>query len=103
MWQLPQHKLSDVVKTPIVPMNSSTGMPFSTWMFLKTCIGHLGRYGACLDDLRGCRLSRATGWRWRLRRPASGLGRTARRLLVRGAADSGTAVPGTIVPFAGTT
>src|SRR5215831_5793228 len=36
VWQLPQHRLSDVVNTPIVPMNSSTGMPLSTWMFLKT-------------------------------------------------------------------
>src|SRR5947207_12969925 len=36
VWQLPQHRLSDVVNTPIVPMNSSTGMPLSTWTFLKT-------------------------------------------------------------------
>src|SRR5580765_6823301 len=36
VWQLPQHRLNDVVNTPIVPMNSSTGMPLSTWMFLKT-------------------------------------------------------------------
>ncbi len=36
VWQLPQHRLSDVVKTPIVPMNSSTGMPLSTWTFLNT-------------------------------------------------------------------
>src|SRR5579872_3079561 len=36
VWQLPQQRLSDVVKTPIVPMNSSTGMPFSTWTFLNT-------------------------------------------------------------------
>src|SRR5262245_62042856 len=35
VWQLPQQRLSDVVKTPIVPMNSSTGMPFSTWTFLN--------------------------------------------------------------------
>src|SRR6516164_10261291 len=36
VWQLPQQRLSDVVNTPIVPMNSSTGMPLSTWMFLNT-------------------------------------------------------------------
>src|SRR5262245_8129037 len=36
VWQLPQHRLSEVVNTPIVPMNSSTGMPLSTWMFLNT-------------------------------------------------------------------
>src|SRR5215510_4711588 len=36
VWQLPQHRLNDVVNTPIVPMNSSTGMPLSTWMFLNT-------------------------------------------------------------------
>src|SRR6516225_5715330 len=36
VWQLPQQRLSDVVNTPIVPMNSSTGMLLSTWMFLKT-------------------------------------------------------------------
>src|SRR5215831_2787459 len=36
VWQLPQQRLSDVVNTPIVPMNSSTGIPLSTWTFLKT-------------------------------------------------------------------
>ena len=36
VWQLPQQRLNDVVNTPMVPMNSSTGMPLSTWMFLKT-------------------------------------------------------------------
>jgi hypothetical protein len=36
VWQSPQHTLREVEKKPIVPMNSSTGMPLSTWMFLKT-------------------------------------------------------------------
>src|SRR5215831_15744070 len=56
VWQLPQHRLSDVVKTPIVPMNSSTGMPLSTWTFLNTLSDICGVAGVaaatCADD--GC-------------------------------------------------
>src|SRR5215472_11787408 len=37
VWQSPQHTVNAAEKRPIVPMNSSTGMPLSTWMFLKTC------------------------------------------------------------------
>src|SRR5580700_10988220 len=35
-WQSPQHTLRAAEKRPIVPMNSSTVRPFSTWTFLKT-------------------------------------------------------------------
>jgi hypothetical protein len=55
VWQLPQHRLSDVVKTPIVPMNSSTGMPLSTWTFLNTVSDICGRAviaAACAACLR---------------------------------------------------
>src|SRR5439155_10574136 len=47
VWQSPQHKLSDAVNTPIVPMNSSTGMPFSTWTFLKACSDICAAEPAC--------------------------------------------------------
>src|SRR3954471_14115464 len=54
VWQLPQHRLSDVVKTPIVPMNSSTGIPLSTWTFLNTLSDICGVAGVaaatCADD-----------------------------------------------------
>src|SRR5215467_11908090 len=54
VWQLPQQRLSDVVNTPMVPMNSSTGMPLSTWMFLKTLSDSCGVAGVaaatCEDD-----------------------------------------------------
>jgi hypothetical protein len=33
-------------KTPIVPMNSFTGMPLRTWMFLNTCSAMGGPAGA---------------------------------------------------------
>jgi hypothetical protein len=64
VWQLLQQRLKDVVKTPMVPMNSSTGMPLSTWMFLKICsdispVGAAGfaaaGAGACARAVRaGC-------------------------------------------------
>ena len=54
VWQLPQQRLSDVVNTPIVPMNSSTGMPLSTCTFLKTLSEIYGGAGVaaatCADD-----------------------------------------------------
>src|SRR5260370_5437193 len=34
-WQSVQFKLREAEKKPIVPMNSFTGIPRSTWMFLK--------------------------------------------------------------------
>src|SRR5262249_28585012 len=48
-WQSPQQTLNAAEKSPIVPMNSSTGMPFSTWIFLKACsdICGLAAAGAC--------------------------------------------------------
>src|SRR5215475_5144683 len=60
VWQLPQQRLSDVVKTPIVPMNSSTGMPFSTWTFLKTLsdiCGVAGVAAATCADVSCCACS----------------------------------------------
>src|SRR6185369_766890 len=36
-WQSPQQTLSAAENSPIVPMNSSTGMPLRTWIFLKAC------------------------------------------------------------------
>src|SRR5215475_15147776 len=53
VWQLPQQRLNDVVNTPIVPMNSSTGMPLSTWTFLNTLsdiCGVAGVAAATCDD-----------------------------------------------------
>src|SRR6478609_10175095 len=54
VWQLPQQRLSDVVNTPIVPMNSSTGSPLSTWTFLNTLSDNCGVAGVaaatCADD-----------------------------------------------------
>src|SRR5262252_3490221 len=54
VWQLPQQRLSEVVNTPIVPMNSSTGMPLSTCTFLKTLSDICGVVGVaaatCADD-----------------------------------------------------
>src|SRR5262245_50993229 len=35
-WHSPQHMLSAAENSPIVPMNSSTGIPVSTVTFLKT-------------------------------------------------------------------
>src|ERR1700680_1757802 len=37
VWQSPQHTFRGAEKSPIVPMNSSTGIPFQTLMFLKSC------------------------------------------------------------------
>ena len=36
MWQSVQFRLSDAARNPIVPMNSSTGIPFRAWTFLNT-------------------------------------------------------------------
>src|SRR5215467_2309066 len=74
VWQLPQQRLSDVVNTPIVPMNSSTGIPLSTWMFLNT-----------VSDICGFAVAAAAAAAW----PFSGL--TGLNLSARGI---GTAVPG---------
>jgi len=41
VWQSPQHTLRAAEKRPNVPMNSSTGIPFSTWTFLKIVSGRL--------------------------------------------------------------
>src|SRR5580658_11187177 len=35
VWQSPQQTLRAAEKRPMVPMNSSTGMPLRIWMFLK--------------------------------------------------------------------
>ena len=35
-WQSVQFRPRDAEKNPIVPMNSSTGMPLRIWTFLKT-------------------------------------------------------------------
>src|SRR5215510_10531721 len=60
VWQLPQQRLSDVVNTPIVPMNSSTGIPLRTWTFLKTLsdiCGVAGVAAATCADVACCACS----------------------------------------------
>ena len=46
MWQSVQLRPVAVAKNPMVAMNSSTGIPLSTWMFLKTCSAIGGAAGA---------------------------------------------------------
>src|SRR5438552_3501365 len=36
VWQSPQQTVNAAENSPMVPMNSSTGIPFRTWTFLKT-------------------------------------------------------------------
>src|SRR5262249_7083824 len=36
VWQSPQQTVRAAENNPMVPMNSSTGIPFKTWTFLKT-------------------------------------------------------------------
>src|SRR5947209_5123561 len=47
VWQSPQHTLRAAENSPMVPMNSSTGMPFSTWIFLNACSDIWGRAPPC--------------------------------------------------------
>src|SRR5579871_5042993 len=42
VWQSLLHTAAATEKRPIVPMNSSTGMPFSTWMFLNAWSDNCG-------------------------------------------------------------
>ncbi len=42
VWQSVQFMLVEAAKNPIVCMNSSTGIPFSSWTFLKTCSARSG-------------------------------------------------------------
>ncbi len=49
VWQSPQHTVRAAEKSPIVPMNSSTGIPFSTWIFLKTSSAICGFDEVCAN------------------------------------------------------
>ncbi len=42
-WQSMQLRLRDAANMPIVSMNSSTGIPLSTWTFVKTSSAICGR------------------------------------------------------------
>src|SRR5688572_26755937 len=52
-WQSVQFRPREAENIPIVPMNSLTGMPLSSWTFLKTSSASCGRSagapGPCAD------------------------------------------------------
>src|SRR5439155_4858750 len=51
-WQSVQLSPSDAEKNPIVPMNSSTGIPFRIWTFLNASSAICGRSrtGSCIPS-----------------------------------------------------
>src|SRR5436309_1468538 len=56
-WQSVQFRPNEAEKNPIVPMNSSTGIPLSTWTFLNTCSAMGGVWAGAVCPPRNTTLS----------------------------------------------
>ena len=56
-WQLVQLKLREAAKKPIVFMNSSAGIPLSTWTFLNTSSAISGFVCALAETIAATQIS----------------------------------------------